>query len=639
MISLKPEIFILQSIWRKFLIVPAVLLFVIGCSDDKGELPSGSEKLITISPLLEKEMTRITDNSFDENESIGLYVVPYSEDNSTPGNIATDSNAENAEHIYRGGLWTLPSGGKLPWPSPTRHVDLYAYYPYDPSLDNQNPTNYPFAVRTDQRTKAAYDASDFLWAKAENVVPTPDPVELLFSHKLSKVIVNVVSDIDIPDEDINSTVITLLNTPTEGIIDLSDASVSLSGNSESNIITYKHATPSSGYQITGECIIIPQTVPQGQPFIRIEFASNGTRYHYTPTNDIPFLQGTERAINIRITRLGLSVTVSEISDWQPSDIIEGEIGTPLPRVADIDNINWEQSRIHHIYHNGVWIADACREYLRSGNIDAQAIVIYRMNAEGNIDSSQGYVAQVMTYNATTLTYIPSPSNIHGGTVTWAANNQIDSYAPSNNPVIRRLWFTDTGSILPAPDTYINTSTTAPYRLSDIDGNQYGIVKIGNQFWTMENLKVTRYSNGNPIPYYSYNDDPSNSTNYGYLYTWDDMMRADGIAPQGWKLFSYNEFYSMYEYINPVSGTKLKSTSSLWSNPTNNNNITGFSALPGGARLANGTYTNIGTYSYIWTTTRGGGNPTHFRFIYNNVSINTSTDYNTSHALSVRLLRE
>ncbi|MCG8696698.1 MAG: hypothetical protein MI922_01485, partial [Bacteroidales bacterium] len=54
-----------------------------------------------------------------------------------------------------------------------------------------------------------------------------------------------------------------------------------------------------------------------------------------------------------------------------------------------------------------------------------------------------------------------------------------------------------------PKTQINTVT-------DIDGNIYQTIKIGQQTWMAENLRVTRNRNGDPIPYV---------TNH---FAWDDL---------------------------------------------------------------------------------------------------------------------
>ena len=86
-------------------------------------------------------------------------------------------------------------------------------------------------------------------------------------------------------------------------------------------------------------------------------------------------------------------------------------------------------------------------------------------------------------------------------------------------------------------------------VTDIDGNVYQTVPIGDQLWMAENLKVTHYNNGDEIPtgysnsawsnlstgaYAVYDDNESNADTYGYLYNWyavDDWWH--GVCPDGW----------------------------------------------------------------------------------------------------------
>jgi len=75
-------------------------------------------------------------------------------------------------------------------------------------------------------------------------------------------------------------------------------------------------------------------------------------------------------------------------------------------------------------------------------------------------------------------------------------------------------------------------------VTDIDGNVYKIIKIGDQWWMAENLRVTHDSRGNVITSYVYNNNENMAAVYGRLYTWEAMMNgssspgAQGIAPDG-----------------------------------------------------------------------------------------------------------
>ena len=89
-------------------------------------------------------------------------------------------------------------------------------------------------------------------------------------------------------------------------------------------------------------------------------------------------------------------------------------------------------------------------------------------------------------------------------------------------------------------------------VTDIDGNIYQTVKIGNQWWMAENLKVTHYRNGEAIPnvtdnatwtglttgaYCEYNNDVNNVATYGRLYNWYAVDDSRNIAPAGWHVAS------------------------------------------------------------------------------------------------------
>ena len=143
-------------------------------------------------------------------------------------------------------------------------------------------------------------------------------------------------------------------------------------------------------------------------------------------------------------------------------------------------------------------------------------------------------------------------------------------------------------------------------ISDIDGNSYGTVEIGNQSWMRQNLKTTNYSNGDAVPtglnngdwmdtsdgaYAVYNDEESNSELYGNLYNWYAASDSRGLCPEGWQMPTYENYLELIDYLdNSDAGGKLKSTGTfesgdgLWLDPNSGaTNDSGFSGLPGGTK--------------------------------------------------------
>jgi uncharacterized protein (TIGR02145 family) len=159
-------------------------------------------------------------------------------------------------------------------------------------------------------------------------------------------------------------------------------------------------------------------------------------------------------------------------------------------------------------------------------------------------------------------------------------------------------------------------------VTDIDGNLYKSVTIGNQVWLAENLKVTRYKNGDQIPqitndaqwaslttgaYCNYNNDASNSTVYGKLYNWYAISDSRGIAPAGWHIPSDAEWTTLTTYLggSTIAANKLKEAGiAHWVSPnTASTNSSGFKALPGGGRLNTGGINSlIGERGYWWSST-------------------------------------
>jgi len=127
-----------------------------------------------------------------------------------------------------------------------------------------------------------------------------------------------------------------------------------------------------------------------------------------------------------------------------------------------------------------------------------------------------------------------------------------------------------------------------------DGRTYRIVVIGRQRWMGENLN---YQTDNS---WCANNDNSKCSEYGRLYDW---KTARTVCPAGWHLPSRQEWDTMLEAVggDNVAGKKLKSTHG-WDGNGNGTDDYGFSAQPGGERVAAGNTFNAGKVGFWWTDT-------------------------------------
>jgi len=149
----------------------------------------------------------------------------------------------------------------------------------------------------------------------------------------------------------------------------------------------------------------------------------------------------------------------------------------------------------------------------------------------------------------------------------------------------------------------------------------GTVKIGAQSWAIANLDVSTFRNGDSIPeaktnkdwvaagesgkpaWCYYNNDLKTGAKYGKLYNWYAVNDPRGLAPAGWTVASDDDWAELGSHLGGqgLAGNKLKSTS-LWINGNNGTNETGFMGLPGGYRVENGTFVNIGSIGTWWSST-------------------------------------
>ena len=197
----------------------------------------------------------------------------------------------------------------------------------------------------------------------------------------------------------------------------------------------------------------------------------------------------------------------------------------------------------------------------------------------------------------------------------------------------------------------------PPSLTDIDGNVYETVAIGNQVWMAENLQVAKYNDGSPIPYVTNDDDvsilttgaytwydknPANRFTYGALYNWHSVSSGN-LCPIGWHVPSDAEWTTLINFLGgeDIAGGKLKDIgTSHWSAPNQDaTNDSGFTALPAGYLFDNGNYNSLGNITHWWSSTESGGDSAWDRYVYFQNGNAIKGDYSKQVFFSCRCLKD
>lgn len=216
-------------------------------------------------------------------------------------------------------------------------------------------------------------------------------------------------------------------------------------------------------------------------------------------------------------------------------------------------------------------------------------------------------------------------------------------------------------------------------VTDIDGNIYKTIEIGNQIWMAENLCTTRYRNGDLInttipaakniyfeksPKYQWIYDGNDilEEKYGRLYTWYAATDNRNIAPKGWKVASDNDWLILEEYLVksnynlcPIKKYNIIANSLAskiyWNesqlkdkrNAVGSINIqdhdTGLCIVPNGFKNVSGIFNNINITGAIWTSTENSKNSAWYRCIDINCTALIRNSYSKFGGFSIRCLKD
>jgi uncharacterized protein (TIGR02145 family) len=291
---------------------------------------------------------------------------------------------------------------------------------------------------------------------------------------------------------------------------------------------------------------------------------------------------------------------------------------------------------------------------------SNALAIYK-NGNVTIGNTTPEPAAALEVNSSTKGFLPPRMS------TTAMN------AVSSSPAGLMIFNTTVNSICYYDGSIWNS-------LNNIDGKSGGYINYGNktyqtviigtQCWMAENLNIGIMINGNlnqtstvsDIEKYCYDNNSNNCDTYGGLYQWAEMLQyfngasnttswtsaptgnVQGICPPGWHLPTDDEWAILVSHLGgaDIAGGKLKEIgTNHWSGAnTGATNLSGFTALPGGSRISNGSFfSDLHFEGHFWSRTESSGTFANSRFLFSDSGQVSSFDYYKTHGCSVRCLKD
>lgn len=271
------------------------------CMKDDSAIASdhaASRKISLSGEIQQVYQTRVNDAGFCDGDAVGIYIVDYN--GSTAGELLDAGNrADNVKHTFDEAAYKWIPSYDIYWKDDKTHIDVYGYYPY--SMPD-NIAAYAFNVEKDQSTSAAYgklggyEASDFLWGKAENVAPTDKVIKLGFRHMMASARITLAEGTGFAEgewAEVEKQVL-VLNTTRSATIDLA-----------TGVVTPVGEVPSTGtipYSDGNDfrAIVVPQEVAAGTPLLSITVG--GTPYLFKKDEAFTYISSKQHNFTITVNK-------------------------------------------------------------------------------------------------------------------------------------------------------------------------------------------------------------------------------------------------------------------------------------------------------------------------------------------------
>lgn len=428
-------------------------LLMTGCSDHDYQVEKDKRTKIDIrGEVVQEYVTRANDGGFANGDQIGVFIVNR-EDGQAVALKATGNHADNVRFTYdeESGQWT--GSYDVYWKDDETSVDAYSYYPFSQSIVSVDA--FPFSIApkqqiaSDNPAMSGYEASDFLWAKAEDVAPG-SIINLKHNHIMAGVEVSLVEGEGFETGDLSTLENTVLveNTCLDAHINLATGGVTPVENTVGSIVPQKNGT-------TWRSVVAPQTVGAGTTLLTITV--DGESYLFKRSSDMVFSPGKLHRFTIKVDKrqpsgdYAFSLLTESVTPWENDleshngsareyTIVNVEEGQYLGKV--IEDLGLDPAKIINLkltgcigefvggYHSESepWYASGAGSfnYIREKMVNLEALNMKELRTKnmplcnywnhpgyGFPDYADDYIPSGAFENMSTLRYVTWPDHLKG----------------------------------------------------------------------------------------------------------------------------------------------------------------------------------------------------------------------------------
>ena len=312
-----------------FLSAAAIATMLTGCLSEPDFEPVVEGGIpINLEGGINQVATKVTAEGFETGDALGLYAVNYENGNQTPGTLLAEGNqADHVKYIFSYENWQWTPVKKVYYKDINTNVDLYVFYPH---AEPRSVEAYNFEVRKDQSTPrvqnnmGGYEASDFLWAKAENIAPTEGKIKITLDHKMAGAHIKLTEGTGFQEGEfaLIEKHVSAVGTTRKAAINMATGKVTPVGGAQSDGIQMCPQTDG-----TFRAIIVPQTVAAGTSLFK--FTVGGMVY------DSPALTENYTYQPGKLARIAFKINRKEHTGEYELELVESDI------------VAWEEDQNEH----------------------------------------------------------------------------------------------------------------------------------------------------------------------------------------------------------------------------------------------------------------------------------------------------